>query len=115
MVMQRGDIWWADLPDAHGSGPGYTRPVLIVQSDGFNRSSIRTVIVAIITSNLRLSDSPGNVHLPRKASGLPRESVVNVSQLMTVDKSLLRDRVRRIRQSEWTQVESGLRLVLALG
>jgi mRNA interferase MazF len=112
--MQRGEIWWADLPDAHGSGPGFTRPVLVVQSDEFNRSSIQTIIVVVITSNAHLAEAPGNVLLPRKASGLPRESVVNVSQMITVDKSLLRDRVKKLREREWAEVASGLRLVLAL-
>ncbi len=74
--MQRGEIWWANLPDPIGSGPGYRRPVLIVQADSFNRSRIKTVIVAVITKNTALAAAPGNVLLPAAASGLPLDSVL---------------------------------------
>ena len=87
--MQRGDICWADLPEPVGSGPGYRRPVLLIQADSFNRSQIRTVIVAVISKNTALAKAPGNVLLPAQASGLPLDSVVNVSQVITLDKSLL--------------------------
>ena len=112
--MRRGEIWWASLPDPVGSGPGYRRPVLIVQSDEFNRSAIRTAICAVITSNLRLGDAPGNVRLTRRASGLAKDSVINVSQLVTIDKSLLTERVGRIPADTMRNVEAGVRLVLAL-
>lgn len=112
--MKRGEIWWAALPAPSGSEPGYKRPLLIVQSDDFNRSGIRTLIAAVITSNLRLSDAPGNVFLSRKNSNLPRDSVINVSQLVTVDKSFLIEKVGRLKVPELLEVETGIRLVLAL-
>jgi len=91
--MQRGDIWWATLPSPTASKPGYRRPLLIVQSDDFTRSRISTIIAVVVTSNLRLADAPGNVLLPKKSSGLPKRSVANVSQLITVDKSFLTEKV----------------------
>jgi mRNA interferase MazF len=97
-----------------GSGPGFRRPVLIVQSNEFNESAIRTVVCAVVTSNLRLAAAPGNVRLSRKVSRLPRDSVVNVSQLVTVDKRLLTTRVGRLSAEALRSVESGVRLVLAL-
>lgn len=112
--MQRGDIWWADLQEPTGSGAGYRRPVLIVQSDAFTRSRIATIIVAAITSNLRLATAPGNVFLPAIESGLPKDSVINVSQIITLDKSVLDDYVGRINAQTLTQVEEGMRLVLDL-
>ncbi len=114
MVIERGEIWWASLPAPRGSEPGYSRPVLIVQSDDFNRSRIGTVIVAAITSNTRLAAAPGNVLLSSKASGLPKESLANVSQLITLDKSFLTRRVGKLAGRELAAVEAGLRLVLAL-
>ena len=90
--IQRGEIWWADLPEPRRSEPGYRRPVLVVQADAFNRSRIQTVIVAAITSKLGLAEAPGNVLLPARSSGLPRDSVVNVSQLLTLDRGFLTER-----------------------
>jgi len=87
--MQRGDIWWANLPDPVGSGPGYRRPVLVIQADSFNRSRIKTVVVAVITKNTALAAAPGNVLLPASDSNLPVDSVINVSQIITLDKLLL--------------------------
>jgi mRNA interferase MazF len=115
VVIRRGEIWWADLADPDGSGPGYRRPVLILQSDGFNRGNIRTVIIAVITSNEKLAELPGNVLLSTKASRLRRESVVNVSQLFTIDKDLLLEKVGMLREQYVAQVDLGLRLVLGLG
>jgi mRNA interferase MazF len=83
--MIRGAIWWAELPDPIASEPGYRRPVLIIQSNAFNRSRIHTVIAAVITANLRLANAPGNVRLAASESGLPKDSVVNVSQINTSD------------------------------
>ena len=114
MVIQRGEIWWASLPVPRGSEPGYSRPVLVVQADDFNRSRIDTVIAVVITSNIRLAEAPGNVVLSRKASGLPKQSVANVSQLITFDKSFLKEKVRRLGNREFSKVEEGLRLVLSL-
>ncbi|MFK8185140.1 MAG: type II toxin-antitoxin system PemK/MazF family toxin [Phormidesmis sp.] len=91
--MYRGEIWWADLAVPDGSALGCRRPVLIVQDDIFNQSAIRTVIVVIITSNTQLAEAPGNVLLPRKLSGLPKDSVANVSQVFTIDKTLLTERI----------------------
>lgn len=112
--MKRGEVWWASLPDPVGSGPGLRRPVLVVQSDPFNASRIATVVVAVITSNLALAEAPGNVRLGKSESGLPRPSVVNISQIMTIDRTLLTDRVRGLPATVVRKVEDGLRMVLAL-
>ncbi len=112
--MQRGDIWWAGLPEPEGSGPGYRRPVLIVQADEFNRSRIGTVVVAILTTNLALALAPGNVVVKARRTGLPKDSVVNVSQLLTVDKRLLIQKVGALDLSFMNEVDNGLRLVLAI-
>ena len=112
--MRRGEIWWASLGEPHGSGPGFRRPVLIVQSNEFNESAIRTSICADITSNLRLADAPGNVRVARRVSGLPHDSVVNVSQLITLDKQMLTENVGRLPAQALRDVEAGIRLVLAL-
>ena len=112
--MQRGEIWWATLPVPKGSEPGYRRPLLVIQSDDFNRSRINTVIAVVITSNLRLADAPGNVLLSQKDSGLRRKSVVNISQLITVDRSLLTEKVGRLAPEKLHEVELGIRLVLGL-
>jgi mRNA interferase MazF len=114
MVMQRGEIWWANLSEPKGSGPGLRRPVLIVQADAFNQSRIQTVIVAVITKNLNLAEAPGNVSLTARVSHLPVDSVVNVSQIVTLDKSLLTDYVATLQSKKNKQVEAGMRLVLGL-
>ena len=114
MELARGDVWWADLPDPKGSEPGYRRPLLIVQNDLFNRSRLRTVLAVVLTGNIRLVDAPGNVLVPAKASGLPRDSVANVSQVITIDRNALTDRVGRLPGTLIDQVASGLRLALAL-
>lgn len=113
-MVRRGDIRWADLPPPQGSEPGYRRPVLIVQSDDFNRSRIRTVIAIAITSNPQLAAAPGNVALGRRGTGLPRDSVVNVSQIVTLDERFLSERAGRIPDAALRRVEAGLRLVLGL-
>lgn len=112
--MYRGEIWWAQLPDPVGSEPGYRRPVLIIQDDTFTQSLIRTVIVVIITSNVELANAPGNVLLPSDATGLPRDSFVNVSQVLTVDKSFLTERMGSLPVSLQEEVDNGLRVVLYL-
>lgn len=112
--MQRGDIWWADLPAPVASEPGFRRPVLIVQANAFNRSRIRTAIAIILTSNLRLAQAPGNLLLPAKDSGLPKDSVANVSQIVTADRSFLTERVSRLSDRLMQRVDDGLRLVLSL-
>jgi mRNA interferase MazF len=113
-VVKRGEVWWADLREPEGSAPGFRRPVLIVQSDAFNASRIGTVVVAAITSNMRLADAPGNVRLTRRQSKLPRKSVVNVSQLLSLDRRLLVERVGKIADSWMASVDSGMRLALSL-
>ena len=112
--MKRGEIWWATLPQPKGSEPGSSRPVLIIQSDDFNRSRINTVVAVAITSNTRLAHAPGNVLLSRKASGLPKPSVANVSQVITLDKAFLDAKVRQLAQPEFDLVQVGVRLVLDL-
>lgn len=92
MVARRGEIWWSELPDPAASEPGYRRPVLIVQSDDFNLSRIRTVVAAALTTNLRLAEAPGNLLLTAEDTGLPRDSVVNVSQIVTLDKTFLTEK-----------------------
>lgn len=112
--MQRGEIWWVDLPEPGGSAPGYRRPVLVLQSDDFTRSRIQTIIVIVLTTNLRLAEAPGNVLVTAGDTGLPKDSVVNVSQIITVDKSFLTERVRRVDAQIMFQVEDGVRTVLGL-
>jgi len=112
--VRRGEVWWATLPEPTDSGPGYRRPVLIVQANAFNESRIQTVIVAAITSNLRLAEAPGNVLCRTRETTLPRDSVINVSQLLTVDKALLTERLVALPTGMLRKVEDGLRLVLNL-
>ncbi len=114
MVIERGEIWWASLPEPIGSEPGFRRPVLIMQSNDFNRSRINTVIAVVITSNTRLAEAPGNVFLPQHATGLPKDSAANVSQVITIDKSFLTGRVGLLSPEFVQRVEAGLRLILAL-
>lgn len=113
MVVKHGEIWWAELDEPRGSEPGFARPVLVIQSDAFNRSSIGTVIVLAITSNLRLAGMPGNVLLSKRSTGLPKQSVANVTQLLTINKSRLGKKVKRLAKPELAAVEAGIRLVLA--
>ncbi len=112
--MRRGEIWWASLPDPQGSGPGFRRPVLVVQSNPFNESRVQTVLVAVVTSNLRLVQAPGNVFLRGEDSGLSRDSVINVSQIVTADKSFLTEQVSVLPVDVMAQVDAGLRLVFGL-
>ncbi len=114
MVVERGQVWWADLGEPDGSEPGYNRPVLIVQNDAFNRSRLHTVVAVILNTNARLVDAPGNVLLPAKATGLPKDSVANVSQVITVDRDFLIELAGRVRGQFLKDIESGLRLVLDL-
>jgi mRNA interferase MazF len=114
VVIQRAEIWWAELDEPSGSEPGYRRPVLIVQNDAFNRSRIATIIAVVLTSNLRLLDAPGNVLLPARASGLRKDTVANVSQVDTIDLECLVKRAVRIETGLMRDVDQGLRLALAL-
>lgn len=112
--MKRGEIWWAALRAPTGAGPGYRRPVLVLQSNAFNASRIATVMVAVITSNLDLAAAPGNVRINRGDSGLSRASVINVSQIVTVDRGVLASRIRALPDAAMAAVDRGLRLVLSL-
>lgn len=112
--MHRGEIWWANLPEPRKSEPGYRRPVLIVQIDEFNRSNIHTVMVVAITSNLDLARAPGNVFLPAKSTGLAKDSVSNVSQMLALDKVFLKKRHGVMPAPLLKTIEAGLRLVLGL-
>jgi mRNA interferase MazF len=112
--IRRGEVWWADLGEPRGSEPGFRRPVLIVQANEFNRSRISTVLVVVLTTNLRLVDAPGNVLVSGKAAGLPRDSVANVSQFVTLDRGYLDERIGRLPARLMASVDAGLKLVLAL-
>ena len=112
--MRRGEIWWASLPDPQGSGPGYRRPVVVIQSDSFNESRINTVIVAILTSNLRLAAAPGNVMIERRVSMLSDDSIVNVSQVLTIDRFLLTAVVGKLPERIMDTIDDGLRIVMNL-
>jgi mRNA interferase MazF len=113
-VIRRGELWWADLGAPRGSAPALRRPVLVVSSDAYNRSRIATVVCVTITSNLRLADAPGNVALAAGAGGLSKDSVVNVSQVVTLNKTELEDRLGSLDRRTLRSVESGLRLALGL-
>ncbi len=113
-MIGRGSVCWADLGEPRGSAPAKRRPVLVVQADPFNASKLATVIVAVITSNTGLAAMPGNVFIPSSASGLPRDSVVNVTALATLDKSDLDQPAGELPASLMAQVERGLRRVLGL-
>jgi mRNA interferase MazF len=112
--MKRGEVWWASLPTPAGSGPGLRRPVLVVQSNPFNDSRIATVVIVAITSNLALAEAPGNIRIGKSESGLSKPSIINVSQVLTVDRSYLTERVRALPQQVVSRVDGGLRLVLGL-
>jgi mRNA interferase MazF len=112
--VRRGTLWWVDLGEPHGSSPGYRRPVLVVQGDAFNRSRIGTVIVALVSSNLRLADAPGNVMVRARESRLPKDSVVNVSQVYAVDRGMLAEECGHVSAGTMRSVDAGLRLVLEL-
>ncbi len=112
MVISQGDVWWAALPQPIGSGPGYRRPVVVVQGDAFNRSSIRTVVCVPVTSSLKWLDAPGNVMLGAPQTGLQRDSVANVSQVTTLDRSGLTERVGKLSPSKLELLLAGLDIVL---
>jgi mRNA interferase MazF len=111
-VISQGEIWWADLPDPAGSGPGFRRPVIVVQGDSFNRSKIATVLCVPLTSNLKWADAPGNVPLEARLTGLSKDSVGNVLQVVTLDKSLLTERVGKLSRAKTDLVLAGIDVVL---
>jgi mRNA interferase MazF len=114
VVIQRGDVWWASLPVPQGSSPGFTHPLVVIQANDFNQSRINTIIGVVITSNLLLAEAPGNVFLEKTISRLPKDSVVNISQLVTIDKSYLRKKVSHLPKGVLAEISEGLKLVLAL-
>lgn len=113
MVISQGEVWWADLIEPSGSEPGFRRPVIIVQGDSFNRSKISTVVCVALTSNLRWADAPGNVLLNSEVTGLSKGSVANVSQIVTLDRSSLTERVGSLPPAKLDLVLSGVDIVLA--
>ena len=112
MVITQGEIWWADLPAPAGSGPGFRRPVVVVQGDALNRSRISTVVCVPLTSNLKWAAAPGNVLLPARLTGLPKDSVANVSQIVSVDRELLTDRAGKAPRAKVELLFSGIDVVL---
>ena len=113
-MVKRGQLWWTELPSPIGSAPSYTRPVLIVQADSFNQSRIQTVIVVAVTSNLKLAKAPGNVRLSTDVSGLPKDSVANVSQIITLDKDSLTEAIGMLDKLTMNQIDEGIKLVLSV-
>ena len=113
-MIERGEVWWADLDEPRGSEPGFRRPILIVQSDAFNRSRIRTVVAIVLTSDLRLVAAPGNVLVPAQASGLPQDSCANVSQIVALDREFRETRAGRVGSRIMARIDAGLELVLEL-
>ena len=112
MVVEQGDVFWVELGDPSGSGPGYRHPHVVIQNNVFNQSRIRTVVVCAITSNVRLAAAPGNVRLPRGEANLPKASVVNVSQLYTVDRTDLVEKIGSLAPARMDQVLEGVRLLI---
>jgi mRNA interferase MazF len=112
VVIARGEVWWADLGEPFGSEPAYRRPVVVVQCDAFNRSRIATIVCVPLTSNVRWARAPGNVLLEAAATGLPKDSVANVSQIIALDRGALDERVGRLADRDLALVLSGLDVVL---
>jgi len=112
--MIRGKIWWADLGIPFGSEPGFRRPVVIIQNDSFNKSNIQTIIVISITTNLNLAEAPGNIFITKEESHLSKDGVINISQISTIDKRRLIEKITFLPQSIMDQIENGLKLILDL-
>lgn len=112
MVIAQGEVWWASLPDPAGAGPGYRRPVVVVQCDALNRSRIATIVCIPLTSNLKWAEAPGNVSLPSRVTGLPKDSVANVSQVVALDKSLLTEPTGKLPRAKLDLVLAGIDIVL---
>jgi mRNA interferase MazF len=111
-VISQGEVWWADLPAPTGSGPGFKRPIVVVQGDDLNRSHIATVVCVPLTSNLRWANAPGNVSLSARLSGLPKDSVANVSQIVTLDRTLLVERVGKLPKPKLHLLFAGIDVIL---
>lgn len=114
-MIAQGEVWWADLGEPAGSEPGFRRPVVVVQGDAFNASSLRTVVCVVLTSNLKWGEAPGNVPLQARATGLTKPSVANVSQLITIDRTALTERAGRLSASNLELVLGGIAVVLGRG
>jgi mRNA interferase MazF len=112
VVVSQGDVVWAELPDPTGSGPGLRRPVVVIQGDAFNASRLATTVVVPLTSNLRWVAAPGNVSLSARRTGLPRDSVANISQIVAVDRSILSERVGQLSRSEVDAILTGIDVML---
>jgi mRNA interferase MazF len=112
VTVSQGEVWWADLGEPRGSKPGFRRPVLVLQGDALNRSRIATAVCVALTSNVKWASAPGNVLLSESATGLPKESVANVSQIVTLDKSELTVRVGKLPKAKLELVLSGVDVVL---
>lgn len=112
VAVAQGETWWADLGEPAGSGPGYRRPVVVVQGDALNRSRIATVVCVPLTSNLMWANAPGNVLLPARVTGLPKDSVANVSQIVSLDRQILVERVGRLSPKKLSLVLVGIDVVL---
>lgn len=112
MVVAQGEIWWADLPEPSGSGPGLRRPVVVVQGDAFNRSRIATVVCVALTSNLKWAGAPGNVLLPARTTGLEKDSVANVSLAAALDKGVLTERTGKLSTAKLELVLAGIDVML---
>ncbi len=110
--VAQGDVWWADLPEPAGSGPGFRRPVVVVQGNPLNRSRIATVVCVPLTSNTVWAAAPGNVLLTSKATGLPKDSVANVSQIIALDRSVLTERLGRLGSKPRAQILHGIDIML---
>ena len=115
MVVDQGDVVWADLGMPSGSEPGFRRPLVVIQGRAFNRSTIATIVCVALTSNLRWADAPGNVLLSERSTGLPKKSVANVSQIVTVDRRVIFDRAGRISEHELHRILRGIDVVLGRG
>lgn len=111
-MIAQGEVWWADLPPPTGSGPGFRRPVVVIQGDALNRSRVATVVCVPLTSNLRWADAPGNVLLPARTTGLPKDSVANVSQVVALDKAVLTERVGKLPRAKVELLLVGIDIVL---
>lgn len=112
MVISQGEVWWADLPEPAGSGPGFRRPVVVVQGDALNRSHIATVVCVPLTSNLVWADAPGNLLLKKELTGLTRDSVANVSQIVALDRQFLMDRVGKLSRQKLELLLAGIDVVI---
>lgn len=113
-MIERGEVWWADLGEPRGSEPGYLRPVLVVSDDRYNASRLKTVTTVVISTNTRLAALPGNISVPSSISGLPHDSVANVTQIATIDREALTERVSHLPDWVLEQIGDGMRLALAL-